>query len=291
MKIRAASKIGRLPHRAPDAPRIPQARRFYSFLFGLVLATAPAAQATSSCDIAIRLDALTVSSNITKIAFPPLLPDHQNPTVFFRKKVDIHESVNNACYICHERANYTTSDTWAYDGLPGAGPTRLAWSGSKTYHAETNGQTTIDCSSTRIGPEQWSDPDCEIVHPSPTDVAVSNRTMSAYSLTLTRDEYELITTSEGSAVYQVSESSSLDINLTVPYALSDFVDRVSAALRAAPWPDWTNATRNASAERGGRNVIDYISEDRAEFNAALTKLKYRIAVRGPQSQKHTIAWI
>ena len=291
MKIRAVSKIGRTPHPLPGASVSHPAWRFASFLLGLLIASAPVARATSSCDIAIRLDALTVSSNSTRTGFPPLLPDHQNPTIFFRKKVDINESVNNACYICHERASYTVSDTWIYDELTGAGPTLLAWSGSKTYHAETNGQTTIDCSSSRIGPNQWSDPDCEPVHPSPSDVAVSNRTMSAYSLTLTRDEYELITTSEGSAVYQVSESSSRDINLSHPYALSDFLNNVSAALQAAPWPDWTNATRNASAERGGRNVINYVSEDRAEFSAALSKLKYRIAVRGPQNQKHTIAWI
>ncbi|HYV29594.1 MAG TPA: hypothetical protein VEO53_00575, partial [Candidatus Binatia bacterium] len=56
-------------------------------------------------------------------------------------------------------------------------------------------------------------------------------------------------------------------------------------------PDWSSATRNACAERGGRDVIHYLSEDRAEFNASLTKLKYRIAVHGPKDQKHTIAWI
>src|SRR5213593_2281624 len=99
-------------------------------LLSLLLISAPLAQAVSSCEVAIRLDALTVSSNISKVGFPAFIPDRQNPTVFFRKTVNTRQTLNNACYICHEQGNRTTSDTWQYDALTGAGPNQIAWSGS-----------------------------------------------------------------------------------------------------------------------------------------------------------------
>jgi YD repeat-containing protein len=105
------------------------------------------------------------------------------------------------------------------------------------------------------------------------------------------ESYELVNTPNGSSVHESVADSDLEINLTQPYALSDFLATVTSWLNSAPWPNWTNAQRTGWAERGGRNVITYINEDRAEFNAALTKLKYRIAVKGPKDDKQTITWI
>src|SRR5262245_33662375 len=179
----------------------------------LLLLSVPLAHAVSSCEIAIRLHALTVSSNISKVGFPALISDRQNPTVFFRKTVNTRQTLNNQCYICHDQGHRTTSDTWEYDALTGDGPNLIAWSGSSTYHAETNGQTTVDCFATRTGPNSWSDPSCQTLSVFTPDVTFSNRTPSAYTLVLTREEEALITVPQGSAVRRVSESSSLEINL------------------------------------------------------------------------------
>src|SRR5258706_474506 len=153
--------------------RIPPAfaqQYLLAWLLTFALFAPPAAHTASSCDIAIRLDAVMVSSNITKVGFPSLLDDFQNPVIFFRKKLEAGVSLNTKCYVCHEHGTRMTSDTWEYDPITGAGPTNTAWSGLVKYLAQTNGVASFDCTSTRTGPDTWSDPACGFGTPYPSDI-------------------------------------------------------------------------------------------------------------------------
>src|SRR5262245_65513235 len=77
-------------------------------------ATDVPAPAPSSCTVAVRLDAVMVSTNKSMVGFPSLLPDPQAPEVFFTKHVETELSINNSCYICHERGRQLLSDYWEY---------------------------------------------------------------------------------------------------------------------------------------------------------------------------------
>jgi hypothetical protein len=77
------------------------------------------APAPSSCTVAVRLDAVMVSSNKSLAGFPSLLPDAQAPEIFFTKHVETEFSINNGCYICHERGREVLSDYWEYDQATG----------------------------------------------------------------------------------------------------------------------------------------------------------------------------
>jgi RHS repeat-associated protein len=251
------------------------------------------APAPSSCTVAVRLDAVMVSSNKSLAGFPSLLPDPQAPEVFFTKHVETELSINNGCYICHERGRQVLSDYWEYDQATGEGPYRTLWSGSISYHSETNGIGAYDCTATRTAAEplEWSDPGCGFAKPLPVDVVVSNRTSYAYTLVLAREEHGLAISPRGTARQDISELSRKTVEVFDPYRLVDFLAETSEAVNGAPFPAWSNARRNGWAERGGRNVITLVGEDRAEMNAALTKLKYRIAVHGPRDQRRTINWV
>jgi RHS repeat-associated protein len=256
----------------------------------MLLMAAPTLHALNSCDVKLRLDAVTVSSNFSAVGFPPLTTNLQNPAIYFSKKVETEVRINNQCYVCHEQGYRVTSDFREYNPLTGAGPTLTAWSGSAAYHSETNGETSFDCQSQRIGPSAWTDPACAGALSVSGEVMVSNRTETSYTLVVGREEHELLDTPRGTAASDASERSRLSLELFDPLTLDAFVTEVADAVQSADWPDWSQTTAPCS-ERGGRNVITWINDDRAEFNAALTKLKYRIMVRGPNGQKRSVSWI
>ncbi|HXJ57699.1 MAG TPA: RHS repeat-associated core domain-containing protein [Verrucomicrobiae bacterium] len=275
-----------------DYERIVVARCFWCFWMVLLSLHGwwppPAA---GSCDVVVRIDGVMVSSNRSAVGFPPLLIDSGNPAIYFKKTVRQEATINNSCYICHENGHRITSDSYRYDPVTGAGPLHVQWSGSIRYRSETNGLGAFECISTRTGPDQWSDPACGFSIGVPPEVVVSNRTPFAYTLIRVRQEHGLVATPRGTAVKDVAEETQLNIEMDEELALADFVEDAREGLEAAPWPSWGSAWRGGWAERGGRHVLTVWNDDRAEFNAALTKLKYRIALRGPKGQKRLITWV
>src|SRR5438552_17767392 len=57
-------------------------------ILGLLVNSRFLACAESACNIAVRLDVLTIATNKTKTGFPPLILDYQNPIIYFQRKID-----------------------------------------------------------------------------------------------------------------------------------------------------------------------------------------------------------
>ena len=127
----------------PDASFVPSL--VVCLAAALWLLSTPAARSANACEWVVRLDAVMVSSNQTAVGFPPLLPEPQNPMLFYTRKVTRSHSLQSSCYICHEEGHHETSDVWEYNPLTGAGPDHTAWNGTVEYHARTNGVASYDC--------------------------------------------------------------------------------------------------------------------------------------------------
>lgn len=279
----------------PPLPSSPLRRIFglslLTFLLGLTLPVA--GQSDASCGLAVRLDAVGVSSNIFKRGFAALLDDAQNPTIYARRQTSFSGSNKRDgqdCFSCHHESSQNTAETWEFTSLFSLIPTNTARSGNISYLTILGGLTTKNCTSTRStsGPDTWSNPACTFAFTSnsgPVTVLVSNLTASSYLLILTNYTSE----TNGARIETIQQSSKVTTDLAVPYSLNDFLGTVTNGINAASFPDWTNATRYGVAERGGANVLTP-SGEYTDFAARAGKFKYRIVFLGPRDKRAVLRW-
>ena len=263
------------------------------------IALTPAASGQSGrvggdCGLAVRLDCVGVGSNSFKRGFAALLADNQNPAVYARRQTSfsgLNRRDGQDCFSCHHVSTQNTADTWEFTTLFNLFPTNTARSGHISYLTETNGVVVKSCTSDRStppAPDTWSNPTCQFAFTSnsgPATVLASNLTANSFLLTLTN----YAVTTNGARIETNLQSSTVTTDLFVPHSLNDFIEAVTNGLNAAPFPDWTNAMRYCAAERGGANVITPVGEY-GDFNARVSKMKYRIAFVGERDQRVIIRW-
>ena len=215
-------------------------------------------------------------------------------------------------------------DTWNYNPDTGAGPTNSFFSGQKHYyydykvHASCDSTTnffTDQCAAYRSGLSSWvydttnytTSCDYEVTPDGPATEQTNATTYTFSILDVTNScayfqdwgSMECCTnqschswcTNITSPTCLFSNSHYTNIVLSLPYGLVQFSNEVSGAFAALPWPDWTNSTRSAVAQFGGGNVLSVIDPNTGIFSASLSKVKYRVAVRGPKDTKATIEWV
>ena len=252
-----------------------------------------AGRSDSGCGLAIRLDCLDVGSNSFKRGFAALLADNQNPTIYARRQTSfsgLNRRDGQDCFSCHHVSSQTTAETWEFTTLFNLVPTNTARSGHISYLTETNGVVVKNCTSDRstTGTDTWSNPTCQFAFTSnsgPSTILASNLTAGSYLLVLTN----YAVTTNGARIETNLQSSTVTTDLFVPYSLNDFLAAVTNGLNAAPFPDWTNAMRYCAAERGGANVLSPVGEY-SDFNARVSKMKYRIAFVGSRDERVVIRW-
>ncbi|MEI7733782.1 MAG: hypothetical protein WCO56_29725, partial [Verrucomicrobiota bacterium] len=284
----------------------------WGLLLGLHLGVTQTAAA--ACGLEVRLDVITVATNYTKVGFPALVRDPQNPTIYFGKEITNYNSQSYdaegytiSCLNCHDSYSAGTRAVYAFSLTNLTTPTCTDFFGvinkSVTYR-DTNGfpvNESCNFSTTSLG--TWTaNPGCVANYECRYDnsiynTLVSNLTAQQYELSQSYAANDLMYSSDNSPIGEFSNACQVyqKINLDSAYSLSDFVATAQGCLSSIPWPGWSNATDYGVAEYGSiTNVIyppsAYDSLETAGFQAAYGKLKFRIAFRGPKDEKARIEW-
>ena len=268
----------------------------------------------AACGLEVRLDTITVSTNCTKVGFPALVRDPQNPTIYFHKEITNYnsqsydaESSTYLCLTCHDRYSSGTRSMYGFSLTNLTTPVCTDFFGTvnKTITSRaTNGEAIIDnCTYSTSNLNDWSsNPGCTGNASCNFDNSVF--TTNEYILNAAHFRKRLSYSSQGDLVssddgvigsYTNTAAQYQDVQLTDSYSLSDFINNAQGCLNTLPWPSWTNATENGVAEYGSITNVIYPpsspdSIDTACFKATYGKLKFRIAFRGNKDDKARIEW-